>query len=903
MAIPSAQAAVHEWKNVLSRADGSYPEGLRSEEASRRHRLHGPNELTGKEPDPLWKKYMEQFKEPLILLLLGSAAISLLMGQYDDALSITIAIVIVVTVAFVQEYKSEQALEALNSLVPHKCVLVRDGLKSGRMATEVVVGDLVAFSVGDRIPADARLIEAVDLEVDESNLTGETTARSKHANVLDENAAIQLADRRNMVFMGTLVRRGRGVAVVTATADNTEFGIIFKMLDDVEERRTPLQQSMEKLGQQLSIMSFAVIGVIMMIGLLQGRPLVKMFAIAVSLAVAAIPEGLPIVVTVTLALGVMRMAKRNAIVKRLPAVEALGSATVVCSDKTGTLTENKMTARKLFTLGNERHADATGSGYNPSSGVIEQEGLQITSTAIDTPLERLMLASLVCNNAALQGDDVMGSPTEGALLVLGLKFGLGSVAKAINRVDERPFSSETKWMAVQCQGKGVDNLWFVKGASSVLLPKCKYVYTGDNTTRPITSQDIATIEAQAEKYALDGFRVLMLSQGPSLDQQAIIGIVAIADHPRAGVKHAIATLQSSGVAVCMITGDMQATAEAIAKSLGFFDVKKHRSLSGVQLEEMDQMELDRIINDVRVFYRTSPKNKMKIVQAFQHNGHVVAMTGDGVNDAPALKLAEIGVAMGQSGTEVAKEAADMILVDDDFSTIMRAIEEGKGIAHNVRNFLRFQLSTSVAALSLISISTIMGTHSPLNAMQILWINILMDGPPAQSLGVEPVQPDVMKQPPRKVQEPMLNRKLFVNVLVAAGIIVTGVLFVYKREMQDDVVTARDTTMTFTCFVLFDMFTALTCRSADKSVFELGLFANTVFLYAVGASLLGQVAVIYFPPLQVVFQTEALSLGDIVYLTVLTSSVLVVDEFRKYARRHNLFGGNSHHKRKSSDVIV
>ncbi|EDQ89391.1 uncharacterized protein MONBRDRAFT_32456 [Monosiga brevicollis MX1] len=888
--VASEAAACMSVEDVVAAVNGNVKHGLSAIEAGQRLREHGANEFATSEPDPLWQKYLEQFKEPLILLLIGSAVVSLIMQQYDDAFSIFLAIMIVVTVAFVQEYKSEQALEALTKLVPQKCWLIRDNTKQGALAADVVVGDLVTFGVGDRIPADCRLIEAVNLEIDESNLTGENKTRSKRCHhpstPLPSQSILHLLLirlrtlailRDNMAFMGTLVRQGHGKGIVTATAGATEFGIIFQMLDDVEERKTPLQEQMGVLGQQLSFLSFGIIGVIMIIGVLQGKPLVKMFTIAVSLAVAAIPEGLPIVVTVTLALGVMRMAKQNAIVKKLPAVEALGSATVVCSDKTGTLTENKMVGRYALSIFDQLQAEMTGSGYLINSGtiqVVDSSGSPVPNGQSNS-MTHLLLAGMVCNNAQVDRGHLIGQPTEGALLVAAYKAGLQSRAANFERLEEIPFSSDTKWMAV-------------RGALDVLLTKCRHVSSG-HQVRHLSELDVQILNQRADQYAAQGFRVIALASGASLDELAILGIVAIADQARAGVREAVALLQQSRVKVMMITGDMKATAEAIAQSLGFYNPG---------LEAMDQLDLEGIIEDVRVFYRTSPKHKLKIVQALQHNGHIVAMTGDGVNDAPALKLAEIGVAMGETGTDVAKEAADMILVDDNFSTIMHAIEEGKGIAYNVRNFLRFQLSTSVAALTLISITTMLGMHSPLNAMQILWINILMDGPPAQSLGVEPVQRDVMTMPPRRAREPMLTAKLLRNVIMSAAIIVTGVLYVYFRELQDDVVTKRDTTMTFTCFVLFDMFNALTCRSTNKSIREIGLFSNSVFLYAVGGSLLGQLAVIYLPPLQAIFQTEALGFGDMVFLVMLCSTVWLADEGRKYWEQQR---ERRRHKRKSSDA--
>lgn len=876
--------------DVIRRFQTDSERGLDDVEVARRLRMYGPNEMVAKEKETLLRKYIDQFKEPLILLLLGSAFVSTVMGQYDDAISITLAILIVVSVAFIQEYRSEESLKELNKLVPHTCRVVRGGITMDVRANDIVPGDIISFNVGDRIAADARLFEAVELEVDESTLTGETTPRSKNTDACLPESSANLADRLCMVYLGTLVRAGRGKAIVTGTANLSEIGIVFSLIEEVEEKRTPMQKRMDELGQKLSYFSFAIIGIIMVIGLLQKRNMMQMFTIGVSLAVAAIPEGLPIVVTVTLALGVIRMAKRKAIVKKLPAVEALGCATVICSDKTGTLTENQMTVTKIYchSLGGVV-ATVSGTGYR-FDGNITVDGMVVSTDVATHPsiAETLLIANL-CNNAQVHNGEVIGTPTEGALLVAARKYGYEDQRQVYTRKYEVPFSSDAKFMAVRCVSKGRNDkeTTYIKGAPDRVMARCKFVFQENGQSRVLQPLDIDDILAVAHRFGSDGLRVIATAEGAgtSQDDLTFVGLVAVIDPPRRGVRESCVELARSGVIVCVITGDMKETAEAIAAHLGIFDRLNHVSLSGADLDRLTAVELEQVIGTVRVFYRTTPRHKLSIVQAFQNLGHVVAMTGDGVNDAPALKMADIGVAMGKSGTDVAKEAASMILVDDNFSTILAAIEEGKGIAYNIRNFLRFQLSTSVAALSLIAIATMLGFPNPMNAMQILWINILMDGPPAQSLGVEPVDPDVMKKPPQKVQENIITPALIANVLISAVIIVTGTLFVYWKESSEDgVITARDTTMTFTTFVCFDMFNALSCRSQEKSVFAIGLFSNSVFLWAVGGSLFGQLLVIYFPPLQRVFQTESLYFSDILFILCMTSSVFIVDEIRKLLRR-------------------
>ncbi|XP_072316304.1 calcium-transporting ATPase type 2C member 1 [Eucyclogobius newberryi] len=854
--------------------------GLTQEEVARRRRYHGWNEFDISEEEPLWRKYISQFKDPLILLLLASAVISMLMHQFDDALSITVAIIIVVTVAFVQEYRSEKSLEELGKLVPPECHCVREGALEQHLARDLVPGDTVCLSVGERVPADLRLFEASDLSVDESSLTGETSPCSKSSAPGASNGDI--SSRQNIAFMGTLVRCGKAKGIVIGTGENSEFGEVFKMMQAEEAPKTPLQKSMDLLGKQLSLYSFGIIGVIMLVGWLQGKKTLDMFTIGVSLAVAAIPEGLPIVVTVTLALGVMRMVKKRAIVKKLPIVETLSCCNVICSDKTGTLTKNEMTVTQIFTS-DGLHAEVSGVGYN-GAGQVVLDGEVIHGFSCSS-VSKIIEVGCVCNDSVIRSHTLLGRPTEGALIALAMKMGLESLQQEYVRVEEVPFSSEQKWMAVRCVHRTQQDkaaLYFVKGAFELVIGFCSS-YHSHGATLPLSHQQRELYQQQISYMGSAGLRVLAFAVGQDLSSLTFVGLVGMLDPPRSGVKEAVSTLISSGVAVKMITGDSQETAVAIAGRLGLYS-KGGQCLSGDEVDALDLQQLSQMVSRIAVFYRASPRHKLKIVKSLQNIGAVVAMTGDGVNDAVALKAADIGVAMGRSGTDVCKEAADMILVDDDFQTILSAIEEGKGIYNNITNFVRFQLSTSIAALTLISLATLMNFPNPLNAMQILWINIIMDGPPAQSLGVEPVDRDVIRKPPRNLGDSIITRSLLVKVLVSAFIIVCGTLFVFWRELQDNVITPRDTTMTFTCFVFFDMFNALSSRSKTRMVHEMGLCSNRAFCFAVLASLMGQLLVIYFPPLQSVFQTESLSATDLLLLVGLTSSVCFVSEFIKKVER-------------------
>ncbi|XP_057291118.1 calcium-transporting ATPase type 2C member 1-like isoform X1 [Hydractinia symbiolongicarpus] len=881
--IDSQKASKSSFGEIENDLSTSMADGLKTIEAVHRQKLYGLNDFDVGVDTPLWQKYLNQFKEPMILLLLASGFVSICMGQYDDAVSITVAVMIVVTVAFVQEYRSDKSVEAITKLVPPSCHCLRDGDWAHFLAQDLVPGDIISIQTGDRIPADIRLFEAHHLQIDESSFTGETKPSRKHTQTIAGNS--NMSERSNMAYMGTLVRSGKGKGIVCGTGIHSEFGSVFQLMKAEEPPKTPLQKSMDQLGKQLSTYSILIIGLVVLLGWFQKRRILDMFTIGVSLAVAAIPEGLPIVVTVTLALGVMRMAQRNAIVKRLPVVETLGCATVICSDKTGTLTKNEMTVTDIH-LADNRHVKVSGIGYS-DHGEVLLNGVAATE-ATDTALTLLVRTACVCNNASIRNGVLLGQPTEGALLAVGLKLGLVRINEEYECIDEVPFTSEQKWMSVKCRKRWLqdedETIYFMKGAPERVLAQCTSYFKND-MSEPLVESCRKSLLETAQTMGGRGLRVVAMAYGSDKKNLTYLGIAGMIDPPRDGVFDAIQTLLHSGVDVKMITGDARETAVAIASSVGLTSTPLH-TLSGEQLESMDHYELNKWIDKVSIFYRVSPKNKLTIVKALQERNHIVAMTGDGVNDAIALKRADIGIAMGKSGTDVSKEAADMILADDDFSTIMAALAEGKGIYYNIRNFVRFQLSTSIAAISLITISTLMKLPNPLNAMQILWINIIMDGPPAQSLGVEPVDDDIMKKKPRCVKNPMINLYLIIQVLTSACLIVLGTLFIFWREMADNIVTPRDTTMTFTCFVFFDMFNALSCRSQKKSILQIGFFSNKMFLYAVGGSIVGQMLVIYFPPLQRVFQTEALSVLDILTLLAIASSVLILDELRKVIFRHH-----------------
>ncbi|XP_072492299.1 calcium-transporting ATPase type 2C member 2 isoform X4 [Notamacropus eugenii] len=824
--------------------------GLSEFSVTQRRLIHGWNEFVADNTEPVWKKYLDQFKNPLILLLLGSALVSVITKEYEDAVSITMAVLIVVTVAFIQEYRSEKSLEELSKLVPPECNCIREGKLQHVLARDLVPGDLVCLSIGDRVPADIRLIEVTELLVDESSFTGEAEPCIKTDSPLSGEG--DLTSLNNIVFMGTLVQYGKGRGVVIGTGEKSQFGEVFKMMQAEETPKTPLQKSMDKLGKQLTLFSFGIIGLILLIGWLQGKQILSMFTIGVSLAVAAIPEGLPIVVMVTLVLGVLRMAKKRVIVKKLPIVETLGCCNVICSDKTGTLTANEMTVTQLVTSDGLR-AEVSGVGYNGIGTVCLLPSNEVIKEFSNVSVGKLVEAGCVANNAVIRKNTVMGQPTEGALIALAMKMDLSDIKDSYLRKKEIPFSSEQKWMAVKCSLKNEEQeeVYFMKGAFEEVIRYCT-MYNNGGIPVQLTPQQKSFCLQEEKRMGSLGLRVLALASGPELGKLTFLGLVGIIDPPRAGVKEAVRVLTESGVSVKMITGDALETALAIGRNIGLCNGKL-KAMSGEEVENMEKSELSAKVRKVSIFFRTSPKHKLKIIKALQESGAIVAMTGDGVNDAVALKSADIGIAMGQTGTDVSKEAANMILVDDDFSTIMNAVEEGKGIFYNIKNFVRFQLSTSISALSLITLSTVFNLPNPLNAMQILWINIIMDGPPAQSLGVEPVDKDALKHPPRSIKDTILSKALIMKILISAVIIISGTLFIFWKE--------------------------------TKLIFEIGFFRNRMFLYSVLGSILGQLAVIYIPPLQKIFQTENLGALDLLFLTGLASSVFILSELIKLCEKY------------------
>lgn len=814
---------------------------------------YGANELSSKDPPKIWERWLEQFREPMNALLIGSAVVSVLVGQVDDAVCISLALAIVITVGVVQEYRSEKSLDALNSLVPPSCHLRRDRHNQDVLASDLVPGDVVQLRIGDRVPADLRMVECSDLELDESMLTGETQLIKKSAKAGD--------DEDNLAYMGTTVQRGSGVGVVYATAEKTEFGGIFGMVDDVSDRQTPMQHAMSELAQRLSTISLVIIAVIMLIGAWQNQSWLEMFTMAVSLAVAAIPEGLPIVVTVTLALGALDMSKKKAIAKRLPSVETLGCMSVICSDKTGTLTTGEMQVTEVYTV---------------SDGRTKLDDVRDGSDA----QRRCFEVGFFCNNSYRTDEgSVVGGATEKALFEAPDAAGVGLDSDAWTREKEEPFNSETKCMLVTGHGgKGTPGqATLLKGAPEVVLDRCKAYLAADGSKS--LSKDVRDkVMDQVHAMSDDGLRVLAMAYAPQHGAMTFCGLQGMHDPPRDGVENALAQLQQSGVQVVMITGDASTTARAIARKIGI--VAADQVLSGEDIDKMNDRQLQDKVLQVGVYARTKPKHKLRIVSALQARGAVVGMTGDGVNDAPALKLADVGVAMGD-GTDVTKEAADVILVDNNFATVLGAVRGGKTIFYNIQNFVAFQLSTSAAALCLISFSAVLGRQFPLNAMQILFVNILMDGPPSQSLGVDPPNEMVMRRPPRRKDAPVLTTELMLRTAFSALLMMALTQLTIVTQHSPLGPTQRDSTLTFSCFVFLALVSALQNRGLHT-----GLLENHTLLLTLAGSAALQMLIMYVPLLQRIFQTVALGRKDLVYLAGCSVVAFGLQELRRIYERYS-----------------
>lgn len=871
--------------DVFKRLD-STPRGLSSAEAAKRLEKFGPNELEAKAHVSPWTILLEQFKNVLIVILLLATALSAFLGHGVEAIAITVIVLFAVILGFIQEFRAERAIEALREMAAPFATVIRDGREERIPARDLVPGDVILLATGDKVPADARLTEAVNLQTVEAALTGESAPVEKHSHAL-EDEQLPTADRKNLAFAGTAVTYGRGRAVIVATGMATEFGKIAQMLHEVDTVKTPLQKNLDRIGKSLARAAFAVVFVIVMLGLFRGQPFVEMLIFGVALAVAVVPEALPAVVTISLALGVKRMVRRNALVRRLPAVETLGSTSVICSDKTGTLTKDEMTVRRLYVAGHM--LDVSGTGYEPV-GTFSANGSGVVASE---PLSMMLRAAALASDARVEQRngsgtwEVKGDPTEGALVVAAAKAGLNKfeLDAQFSRVAEIPFTAETKRMTTLHQmPDGV--VAYAKGAPEVIVQSCESLVT-DTGVQPFDDARKTEVLDRARQMASEAMRVLAVAYKPratTADAEhgmTLLGLAGMIDPPRPEAKAAVQKCEEAGIKVIMITGDHPLTAKAVAEELGLS--KNGRVVNGSELETMDDQKLEQEVESIEVCARVSPAHKLRVVTALQNRGQVVAMTGDGVNDAPALKKADIGIAMGITGTDVSKEAAAMTLTDDNFASIVAAVEEGRGIFSNIKKYLMYLLSSNIGEIGLMAGATLLGLPLPLTAVQILYVNLATDGLPALALAVDPPEDGLMQRPPRNPRSGIFTRPV-VLLMLAGGIwsaVVNLGLFVWALNSGRPVAEAM--TMTFVSLVLIQFFKAYNFRSDRLSVLHQP-FANKWLNLAIFWELVMLALILYVPFLETVFGTVALPWQDWAIIIAAAFTVSPVLELTKWIER-------------------
>ncbi len=909
-------------------------QGLTQAEADARLHNLGPNELNERPRPGFFRMLLDQFNNFLVIILLIAAVVSLLLGEYIDAIAIMVIVILNAVVGVVQESKAEQSLAALKKMAAPTAQVIRDGHQITIPSRELVPGDVVLVEAGNYIPADLRLIESANLKVEEASLTGESLPVEKVATVVLDKE-LPLGDRKNSAFMSTMVTYGRGKGIVTSTGMHTEVGLIAYLLQSYESESTPLQLKLDQLAKWLGTACLAICGIIFVYGILRDtnvmtvvnngffaylkaeqKDIVELFMTAVSLAIAAIPEGLPAVVTICLAIGMQRMIRRHALIRKLPAVETLGCATVICSDKTGTLTQNEMTVLQGWVSG--KRFRVTGEGYNPTGQFVEKESA--FNPLRDPDVSLLLHGGLLCNDALLEqtGEGkgevswrVVGDPTEGALVVAAAKAGLWrkEVEQELPRVQEIPFDSERKRMTTIHKSNGMAGqaaklcfscppiVAFVKGAPDIVLDLCDCVFE-NNTRVPLSDGKRKEILEAITDMAGQALRVLGVAYRP-LDgmpdtcnsdtvekELTFIGLLGMIDPARPEVKEAVKVAKMAGLKSVMVTGDYKDTAVAIAREIGLL-TPGGKVLTGAQLDKMSEEELAADIDKLDACCRVSPQHKTKIVDAFKARGHVVAMTGDGVNDAPALKRANIGIAMGITGTDVSKETADMVLTDDNFASIVSAIEEGRVIYSNIRKFVYYLISCNIGEILIIFLAMLFGIPIPLRPVQLLLLNLVTDGAPALALGLEKGDADIMKQPPRPAKEPVINWEMQVGTVVQAVVMTAAVLLNYYWALkQYPGHVERAQTIAFTTLCMSELLRAFTARSEHYGIFSIGLFTNRWMLWAVGGSGLLVILAVYVPFLRPFFDTTSLGLTDWVVMVPFMLMASVAAEATKFfLRRH------------------
>jgi P-type Ca2+ transporter type 2C len=873
-----------EVKEVVEELNSSL-KGLSSDEARKRLSTYGPNELAEKRKRTLLMMVFDQFKDFMIIVLMGAAVISGIIGEASDTIAIIVILLLNAVIGFVQEYRAEKAMAALKKMAAPSATVIRDGVSASGSASEIVPGDLIALEAGKVVPADMRLIESARLKMDEAALTGESVPVDKHIRAI-QDSHLSLGDRKNMAYSGTFVAYGRGTGIIVATGMNTELGKIATLLQREEEVKTPLQKRLATFGRKLAIVVLAICVIVFGVGVMRGEQLMLMLLTAISLAVAAIPEALPAVITISLALGARKLVRQNALIRKLPAVETLGSVTYICSDKTGTLTLNQMTVEELF-VGGE---------------VVANDGLKG-----DKDTHRLFMTAMALSNDAdfCSDGSVLGDPTEIAMCNLPRKYDIErkKLEETYPRTGEIPFDSERKCMTtfhalpstspLPMMPGETGYVSFTKGAVEVLISK---------SANMLTPEGLKSLDADASnliygKMAADGLRVLgvAMRQWSAMPDDmtpenvetglTMLGFVGMMDPPREEAREAVFMCKQAGIRPVMITGDHPITATVIAKRLGIIEDDAEHAMSGVELERLSSEEFEERVDGIRVYARVVPEQKLKIVKALQDKGQFVAMTGDGVNDAPALKRADIGVAMGITGTDVSKEAADMILLDDNFATIVRAVREGRKIYDNIRKFIKYLLTTNSGEIWTLFLAPLLGLPIPLLPIHLLWINLLTDGLPALALSVEPAEGDVMKRPPRHPKESIFSHGLGLHAiwvgLSMAGIVIAAQAWTIKTGV------AHWQTIVFTLLCLTQLGHVLAIRSEKESLFKMGLFSNKYLLFAVIVTFVLQMATIYIPSLNGIFKTEPLTLTELATTLAVASLVFWAVEMEKLVRRRKM----------------
>jgi len=873
----------------------SQPGGLTKTQAGERLERFGPNEIQAAKRISAWEILLEQFKNVLILILLGATAVSFFLGHGIESVVIAIIVIFAVGLGFIQEYRAERAIEALREMAAPTASVLRDGQEIKVPARELVPGDVIFIHTGDRIPADARLLESINLRVEEAALTGESAPVGKDVDPLPD-PDLSVGDRKNMIYAGTIATYGRGKALVVATGMNTEFGRIAQLLQTVETGRTPLQQNLDRVGTMLARVAFVIIALIVVLGLIRGQSFVDMLIFGIALAVAVVPEALPAVVTISLAIGVQKMVKRHALIRRLPAVETLGSTSVICTDKTGTLTRDEMTVRKIYTGG--KLFTVSGAGYAPEGEFLHGEN---TLDELTDELLHLLTAATLASDAMLvrntengSGSEwqIKGDPTEGALVAAAAKAGLWKelLESEMPRVQEIPFTSETKRMTTLHRTDD-GTMAYAKGAPEMILQGCDWQLTSKGIER-LDANGRAHILETAKEMAGEALRVLGIASKPNAELETaekgmtFLGLAGMFDPPRSEAKEAIRVCEEAGIRPVMITGDHPVTAYAVARELGL--LKTGRVVTGAELEAMSDAQFEKEVETIEVYARVSPAHKLRVVTALQANEHIVAMTGDGVNDAPALKKADIGIAMGITGTDVTKEAAAMTLLDDNFASIVAAVEEGRGVFGNIKKYLMFLLSSNIGEITLMAAATLLGLPLPLTAVQLLYVNLATDGLPALALAVDPSDGDIMRRKPRKPRTGIFTRPVK-WILGIAGLwsgFVNISLFIWALNSGRSMEEAM--TMTFMSLVVIQFFKAYNHRSEHRTVFERP-FRNKWLNLAIVWEFSLLLLIVYLPFLHEPFSTYSLPLIDWVIIFAVAATITPVLELVKWIIRKGWFG--------------